>query len=89
MAMVTEESSKYSDQAFKMNNQLYIAKFIREYLVDNTKEYELLPSNSGIENDNVESLIGEYNKLLLDRQRLADNSSNSNPLVTDLHTQLK
>lgn len=89
MAMVTEESSKYSDQAFKMNNQLYIAKFIREYLVDNTKEYELLPSNSGIENDNVESLIGEYNKLLLDRQRLADNSSNSNPLVTDLNNQLK
>lgn len=89
MTMVTEESSKYSDQAFKMNNQLYIAKFIREYLVDNTKEYELLPSNSGIENDNVESLIGEYNKLLLDRQRLADNSSNNNPLVTDLNNQLK
>lgn len=89
MTMVTEESSKYSDQAFKMNNQLYIAKFIREYLVDNTKEYELLPSNSGIENDNIESLIGEYNKLLLDRQRLADNSSNNNPLVTDLNNQLK
>lgn len=89
MTMVTTESSKYSDQAFKMNNQLYIAKFIREYLVDNTKEYELLPSNSGIENDNVESLIGEYNKLLLDRQRLADNSSNNNPLVTDLNNQLK
>lgn len=87
-AQVTEESSRYSSEAFNMNNQLSIAKFIREYLVDQTKAFELLPSNSGIENDNVESLIAEYNKLLLERQRFVDNSSNNNPLVNDLNKQL-
>lgn len=87
-AQVTQESSKYSDASFQANNQLSIAKYIREYLLDQTKAFDLLPSNSGIDNDNVESQIGQYNKMLLDRQRLVDNSSNDNPLVSDLNNQL-
>ena len=87
-AQVTQESSKYSDESFKINNQLTIAQYIREYLTDQTKALELLPSNSGIENDNVEQQISEYNKMLLERQRLVDNSSDKNPLVADLNNQL-
>ena len=85
---VTEESSKYSDAAFQANNQLTIARYIREYLTDHTKAFNLLPSNSGIENQNIETQIAEYNKLLLERKRLADSSSDSNPLVSDLNNQL-
>lgn len=86
---VTSESSKYSDLTFQTSNQLAVARFIREYLTDKTKEYDLLPSNSGIESQSIESQIAEYNKLLLDRQRLAAGSSDNNPLVADLNEQLK
>ena len=85
---VSEASVKYSDEAFRVNNQLSIARFIREYLVDKTKTLDLLPANSGINNDNIELQIAEYNKKLLERQRLADSSSDSNPLVSDLNNQL-
>lgn len=85
---VALESSKYSDASFKANNQLSIARYIREYLVDKTKAFDLLPANSGIDNDNIELQIAEYNKKILDRQRLADSSSDSNPLVADLNNQL-
>ena len=86
---VTSESSKYSDLTFQTSNQLAVARFIREYLTDKTKEYDLLPSNSGIESRSIEEQIAEYNKLLLDRQRLAAGSSDNNPLVADLNEQLK
>lgn len=85
---VSEASVKYSDEAFRVNNQLSIARFIREYLVDKTKTLDLLPANSGINNDNIEFQIAEYNKKLLERQRLADSSSDSNPLVADMNNQL-
>lgn len=86
--LVTEESSKYAEESFKMNNQLQIARYIREYLTDRSKISELLPSNSGIENDNLEVQIGEYNKLMLDRQRLVGNSSDTNPLIADMDNRL-
>lgn len=88
-AQVTQESSKYSEQAFLANNQLAVARFIREYLVDNTRQYDLLPSNSGVGSQAIEEQIAEYNKKLLERQRLVANSSDSNPLVSDINNQLR
>lgn len=88
-AQMTQESSKYSEQAFMANNQLAVARFIREYLVDNTRAYDLLPSNSGIGSATIEEQIAEYNKKLLDRQRLVSSSSDSNPVVADLNDQLR
>ena len=85
---MTEESSKYAEASFKVNNQLAIAKFIREYLTDQSKAFELLPANSGIENPYVEEQIAEYNKLLLERQRFADNSSDHNPVVSYYNNQI-
>ena len=60
-AQVTQESSKYSEQAFIANNQLAVARFIREYLVDNTRKEDLLPSNSGVGSQTIEEQIAEYN----------------------------
>lgn len=86
---VSEESAKYAEQTFITNNQLAIARFIKEYLIDDSKGYDLLPSNSGIGSTTIESQIAEYNKRLLDRQRLLSGSSENNPLVIDLDDQLK
>ena len=68
---------------------LAVARFIREYLVDNTRQYDLLPSNSGVGSQAIEEQIAEYNKKLLERQRLVANSSDSNPLVSDINNQLR
>lgn len=88
-AQVTAESSKYAEQAFVANNQLAVARFIQEYLTDKTKNYDLLPANSGIGSPTIEAQIAEYNKKLLERQRLANGSSDNNPLVADLNGQLQ
>ena len=48
-----------------------------------------LPTNSGISSVNIESQIGEYNKMVLDRNRLIANSSEKNPLVKDLGNSMQ
>lgn len=83
------ESSDYAGKSFEMNNQLAIAKFIKEYLDDPATVASLIPANSGIANTNIQSQIDEYNKLLLKRNYIATNSSDKNPLVSDLNLSLQ
>ena len=71
-----------------LNNELYMTKYIRAYLTDEKKRYELLPANSGISASGIESQISSYNNLLLERNSLLANSSLKNPLVIDLDSQL-
>jgi uncharacterized protein involved in exopolysaccharide biosynthesis len=63
-----------------------------EQMRDQVKRMEgqnqLLPANLLPDNENVALQINEYNKLQMQRNQMAENSSESNPLVKDLDTQL-
>ena len=71
-----------------LNNQLYMTKYVRNYLTNEANRTQLLPANSGIEGGNIESQISEYNNLLLQRNSLVSNSSTQNPLVIDMDQSL-
>lgn len=86
--MYMDQSSKNIEQLLSLNNQLSMARFIRDYLNDATKKNMLLPVNSGIESNSIESQIIEYNTMLLERNRLVSNSSEKNPLVIDMDHSL-
>ena len=86
--LITTESQKYAEKSFSLNNQLSIARYVLEYMGDQSKQNDLLPANSGIENTNIEGLISEYNSLLLKRNRLLANSSDRNPIVMELNEAL-
>jgi uncharacterized protein involved in exopolysaccharide biosynthesis len=49
---------------------------------------QVLPANLLPDNENVATQISEYNKLQLQRNQMAENSSDNNPLVKDLDVQL-
>ena len=82
-----EESSTYAEKLFEVNNQLSIASFIKDYLNDPSHAMSLIPSNSGIASNSVESQIGEYNKLILQRDRYKSAGS-ENPMVADLNVSI-
>lgn len=83
-----QESSDYAARSFEVNNQMAIATYIREYLVDPAHSQSLLPANSGLTSSNIEGQIGEYNTLLLQRDKLLANSSESNPVIIDMNASL-
>lgn len=87
-SMYMQQSSETSERLLQLNNQLYMARYIRKYLADGSNRTHLLPANSGIDGGNIEQQIGEYNKLLLQRNSLVENSSAQNPLVTDMDNSL-
>ncbi len=86
--MYMGQSNQTDAEILALNNQLYMTRYIRDYLTKETNTNQLLPTNSGIGSSNIESLIGEYNSKLLERNNLVANSSTENPLVVDIDQTL-
>ena len=86
--MYLQNTSRYKQEGLSLENQLSIAKYIKEYLVDPQKNSDLIPANTGISDNSVESQIKEYNDVLLKRDKLIAGSSNKNPIVIDLNNSL-
>ena len=87
-SMYMAQSNATNAQILTLNNQLYMTRYIRNYLANDANRTQLLPANSGIESVNIESQIAEYNKQLLQRNSLVANSSAENPLVVDMDQAL-
>lgn len=50
--------------------------------------YQVLPLNVGLSDDDTSSNIGSYNQLVIERNRLLENSTTANPLVQDITSQI-
>lgn len=87
--MYMTESQKYSIDALELETQLRLAQFIKNYLTDPTKDTDLIPSNTGIGDMNIESQISLYNTAKLKRDALVDDSSENNPVVQELNNSLR
>ena len=87
--MYMSDSRQYNAEALELETQLRLANFIRDYLTDPTKERELIPSNTGLSDMNIENQIGNYNAVKLKRDRLVDDSSERNPVVEELNNSLQ
>ena len=83
-----DEASLYGAKSFEVNNQLSIAEYIREYLNDPANSASLIPANLGLSNQSVQEEIAEYNKQVLQRDRLFSGSGENNPYIADLNASL-
>lgn len=82
----TTSNSGNEDEMLRINSQLELARFLSSHLKGHRNE--VIPTNTGVNVAGLEGLIGEYNKKLLDRNRLAANSSDKHPVVVDYTKQL-
>ena len=58
-SMYMAQSSQTNAQILALSNQLYMTRYIRNYLVNDANRTQLLPANSGIESANIESQIAD------------------------------
>ncbi len=86
-SMYMTQNQQYAADILDINNQLQMARFVRSYLTSEDSRNQLLPANSGLVGD-IASQVGEYNDKLLDRNALLAKSSEANPLVQSLDTEL-
>lgn len=86
--MYMKEANETTAKLVALNNQLYMANYVRDYLRDNSNRNQLLPVNMLSESKAVEEQIAQYNVLQLRRNNTANNSSPTNPMVKEMDEQL-
>ncbi|QIU95138.1 GumC family protein [Bacteroides faecium] len=75
------ESSRMKTETLQMETELSIAQSIKSYLLDATRNNQLIPNVSGVGDASVQSQITAYNELMLQRNHLLAESGAKNPVV--------
>lgn len=87
-SMYMAKASEADASVRELNNQAYMARYIKGYLTNDNNKFQLLPANSGIDNPSIAAQINEYNDKLLERNSLVSHSSDRNPLVMEMDASL-
>ena len=72
---------------YNLETQVALAKLLEDTLKKDGA-YSLLPSNIGIENENINTLIADYNKAVLERSKLLLSAGVKNPMVLEFSDKL-
>lgn len=83
-----EEGSKAKEESIQLEAQLSVVEFVKNYVTDKTKRNELIPNVAGVGDTGVQSQIESYNEMMLQRNRLASNSGDNNPVVQNMDKNL-
>lgn len=82
------QATSATAQSTEISNQLHMARYVRNYLTNESNRYTLIPANQGVNSPNISGQIAEYNALLLSRNNLLSASSLQNPIVQEKDLQL-
>ena len=82
------QTSQYYDQLTQTKTQLELLDYLREYVNNPENTYQIIPSNVGLSDNVSSSLISEYNKGVLERNRMLSASSPNSPQVVTLTNTL-
>lgn len=82
------QANNYQEKLADFNTQIALFDEMSSYLNNPSNRYQPLPSNVGIENSSVTSLISSYNTIVQKRNLLLQSASENSPAVTPLTTQL-
>lgn len=83
-----EEGSKAKEESIQLEAQLSVVEFVKNYVTDKAKRNELIPNVAGVGDTGVQSQIENYNQIMLQRNRLASNSGENNPVVQNMDKNL-
>lgn len=85
--MSIQKKSIAEDEVNKLQTQIELSKLLNESLSDQG-DYGLLPADIGLESNGINSLVSNYNKIALERQKLAASAGENNPTLQELSGQL-
>lgn len=82
------EEQQARSAILELSNQLQLAKYLKEYIEKNASPTKTLPSNLGVQNSVLDAQITTHNTIVHNRNSLANSSSDENPLVQSLDSQI-
>ena len=82
------DSRDYGAELVQLETRLALSNYLKDYIVRSTDNYQMIPSNMGIGDPNVDLVISQYNDEILRREKLVSASSTESPAVRQANATL-
>ncbi len=83
-----QQGSQYEQKLVEVSTQYNLIDHLDSYVRNTDNRNKLVPSNVGIEDPTLTATINEYNKAVLERDRLLRTNTESNPVIQKLDGQI-
>lgn len=83
------DSREYQSKRKSIKMRELLLSSLKQYLESAPDVIELIPNTAGLESVQLEQFITQYNKAVLQRNRLAEGNSVNNPVILELDQSLK
>lgn len=80
-------NAEYEKKRVENQTQINLVMDLQRYMIGN--EYEVLPSNIGLQDAASAGAIDRYNQMLVERKRLLRTSTENNPTIINLDTSIR
>lgn len=84
--LAKEQSTRYDQERIQNATQISLVRFLQSYINNPANRNEVIPANVGLQDENLSSVIDQYNTMIIERKRLLNTSSESNPAVINLNS---
>jgi tyrosine-protein kinase Etk/Wzc len=84
--LILNTNSATAQKIIDLTTQLKLTSYVADYLATNSED--LIPANLGLADGSISANSIKYNELLLERNRILKSSSNLNPVIVNLNTQI-
>lgn len=82
------EQANY-ERAYAENEvQISLVNHLKKYIQNETSQYEVIPANIGLTNNDLNTIVERYNEMLIERKRLLRTSHEDNPAVQSLNASI-
>ena len=82
------QSNTARQRTIQAETQYSMIEYLVDYLTQNSSGNNLIPTMGGINDAGITSQISNYNQLMMQRNRLAENTSENSPTIQDLDGNL-
>ena len=87
--LALQENSKYEQLRVENATQIQLVEFLKAYINQEENANEVLPANVGLKDQNLSTVIEQYNTMIIERKRLLRTSSESNPAIINMNTGIE
>lgn len=80
-------NAEYEKKRVENQTQIHLVQELQRYMSGN--DYEVLPTNLGLQDAGLAGAIDRYNEMLSERNRLMRTSTESNPTIVNLNNSIR
>ena len=84
-----QQSSAARQRTIQLQAQQATISYLLDYLKSKSEGNNLIPTLGGITDAGIQTQIAKYNELMLQRNRLVENSGENTPTIKEMDTNLK